>query len=56
MSKVLIDWGVTITIFWFNGSIIKEIKADILVLDLELLDIRQKEENLTGTLIADLVL
>lgn len=36
--------------------IIKEIKADILVLDMELLDTRQKTGNLTGTLIADLVL
>ncbi|MCI5994412.1 MAG: recombinase family protein [Blautia sp.] len=36
--------------------ITKEIKADILVLDMELLDTRQKSGNLTGTLIADLVL
>lgn len=36
--------------------ITKEIKADILVLDRELLDTRQKTGNLTGTLIADLVL
>ena len=36
--------------------ITKEIKADILVLDMELLDTRQKTGNLTGTLIADLVL
>ena len=36
--------------------IAKEIKADILVLDMELLDTRQKTGNLTGTLIADLVL
>jgi len=36
--------------------ITKEIKADILVLDMELLDTRQKSDNLTGTLIADLVL
>ena len=36
--------------------ITKEIKADILVLDMELLDTRQKAGNLTGTLIADLVL
>lgn len=34
----------------------KEIKAEILVLDMELLDTRQKSGNLTGTLIADLVL
>lgn len=36
--------------------ITKEIKADIMVLDMELLDTRQKAGNLTGTLIADLVL
>ena len=36
--------------------ITKELKADILVLDMELLDTRQKAGNLTGTLIADLVL
>lgn len=36
--------------------ITKEIRADILVLDMELLDTRQKTGNLTGTLIADLVL
>lgn len=36
--------------------ITKEIKADILVLDMELLDTRSKDGNLTGTLIADLVL
>lgn len=36
--------------------ITKKIKADILVLDMELLDTRQKAGNLTGTLIADLVL
>lgn len=36
--------------------ITKEIKADILVLDMELLDTRQKTGNLTGTLIADLML
>lgn len=36
--------------------ITKEIKADILVLDMELLDTRKKAGNLTGTLIADLVL
>lgn len=36
--------------------ITKEIKADILVLDMELLDTRQKAGSLTGTLIADLVL
>ena len=36
--------------------ITKERKADILVLDMELLDTRSKNGNLTGTLIADLVL
>ena len=36
--------------------ITKEIRADILVLDMELLDTRQKAGDLTGTLIADLVL
>ena len=36
--------------------ITKEIKADIVVLDMELLDTRVKDNNLTGTLIADLVL
>ena len=36
--------------------ITKEIKADILVLDMELLDTRNKDGNLTGTLISDLVL
>lgn len=36
--------------------ITKEIGADILVLDMELLDTRAKNGNLTGTLIADLVL
>lgn len=36
--------------------ITKEIKADILVLDMELLDTRSKDNGLTGTLIADLVL
>nr|WP_303018955.1 recombinase family protein [uncultured Blautia sp.] len=36
--------------------ITKEIRADIVVLDMELLDTRQKAGNLTGTLIADLVL
>ena len=36
--------------------ITKEIKADIVVLDMELLDTRIKGDNLTGTLIADLVL
>lgn len=36
--------------------ITKEIKADIVVLEMDLLDTRVKEGNLTGTLIADLVL
>ena len=36
--------------------ITKEIKADIMVLDMELLNTRQKDGNLTGTLISDLVL
>lgn len=36
--------------------ITKELKADIVVLDMELLDTRTKEGSLTGTLIADLVL
>lgn len=36
--------------------ITKEISADIVVLDMELLDTRKKADNLTGTLIADLVL
>ncbi len=36
--------------------ITKEIKADIKVLDMELLDTRNNPGNLTGTLIADLVL
>ena len=36
--------------------ITKEVKADILVLDMELLDTRKKTGNLTGTLIADIVL
>lgn len=36
--------------------ITKTLKSDILVLDMELLDTRQKDGNLTGTLIADLVL
>ena len=36
--------------------ITKQIGADILVLDMDLLDTRKKSDNLTGTLIADLVL
>lgn len=39
---------------WQN--ITKDIGADILVLDMELLDTREKNGTLTGTLIADLVL
>ena len=45
-SDILVQWQ----------YITKEIGADILVLDMELLDTREKEGNLTGTLIADLVL
>lgn len=45
-NDILIQWQ----------YITKEIKADVLVLDMELLDTRQKSGNLTGTLIADLVL
>ena len=44
--EVLIEWQ----------RITKEIGADIVVLDMNLLDTRKKEGNLTGTLIADLVL
>lgn len=36
--------------------ITKEIKADIVVLDMPLLDTRTRKENLTGTFIGDLVL
>jgi len=36
--------------------ITKEIGADIVIIDLPLLDTRQKEKDLTGTFIADLVL
>ena len=39
---------------WQN--ITKDIGADILVIDMDLLDTRKKDGNLTGTLIADLVL
>ena len=45
-SEILTQWQ----------HITKEIKADILVLDMELLDTRKAPNNLTGTLIADLVL
>lgn len=43
-----------ILVQWQN--ITKDIGADILVIDLDLLDTRNKDGNLTGTLIADLVL
>lgn len=36
--------------------ITKEIRADILIVDMPLLDTRAKDKNLTGTFIADLVL
>ena len=45
-NEILIQWQ----------RITKSIGADILVLDMELLDTRTKNGNLTGTLIADLVL
>ena len=45
-NDILVQWQ----------HITKELKADILVLDMVLLDTRQKAGNLTGTLIADLVL
>lgn len=45
-NDILVQWQL----------ITKEIRADILVLDMELLDTRKKDNNLTGTLIADLVL
>ena len=45
-DEILVQWQ----------FITKEIKADILVLDMALLDTRVKSGNLTGTLIADLVL
>ena len=45
-KDILVEWqGIT-----------KGIGADILVLDMELLDTREKNGNLTGTLIADMVL
>lgn len=43
-----------ILVQWQN--ITKDIGADILVLDMDLLDTREKSGSLTGTLIADLVL
>lgn len=45
-SDILVQWQ----------YITKEIKADILVLDMELLDTRQRSGGLTGTLISDMVL
>lgn len=45
-QEILIQWQL----------ITKEVEADILVLDMDLLDTRKKADNLTGTLIADLVL
>lgn len=45
-SDILVQWQ----------HITKEIKADIVVIDMELLDTRRSPDNLTGTLIADLVL
>lgn len=45
-NDILVEWQ----------HITKEIGADILVLDMSLLDTREKDGNLTGTLIADLVL
>lgn len=45
-NEILVQWQ----------YITKEIGADILVLDMTLLDTREKDGNLTGTLIADLVL
>ena len=45
-DEILVQWQ----------HITKEIKADIVVLDMSLLDTRSKPEDITGTLIADLVL
>ncbi len=45
-NDILVQWQ----------AITKEIGADILVIDMDLLDTRNKNGNLTGTLIADLVL
>ena len=45
-SDILVQWQ----------YITKEIKADILVLDMDLLDTRQRSGGLTGTLISDMVL
>lgn len=45
-DEVLMQWQ----------QITKKIKADIVVLDMPLLDTRDKETNITGKLISDLVL
>lgn len=45
-NEILVQWQ----------SITKDIGADITVIDMDLLDTRNKNGNLTGTLIADLVL
>ena len=45
-NEILVQWQ----------NITKDIGANILVLDMELLDTREKNGSLTGTLIADLVL
>ena len=45
-NEILVQWQ----------TITKDIGADILVIDMELLDTRNKNGNLTGSLIADLVL
>lgn len=45
-NEILVQWQ----------NITKNIGADILVLDMDLLDTRAKNGNLTGTLIADIVL
>lgn len=45
-NEILVQWQ----------NITKDIGADILVLDMKLLDTREKNGSLTGTLIADLVL
>ena len=45
-SEILVQWQ----------HITKDIRADIVVLDMELLDTRSREGNLTGMLISDLVL
>lgn len=45
-DEILVQWQ----------YITKEIRADILVIDMDLLDTRNKNGNLTGTLIADMVL